>query len=57
MWKDEIVEEVKKHRDAHARKFNYDIKKIYGDLKKKEELNATNRKVTLKPKRVGIGLG
>jgi len=52
MWEDEIVEELRKHRNAHASKYNYDIKKIYQDLKQKERLNKTNIKVTLKPKRI-----
>jgi len=36
MWKDEIVEEIRKIRDAHAQKFNYDLKAIYLDLKEEE---------------------
>ena len=49
MWEDKIVEEVRKYRDEHAIKFDYDINKIYQDLKEKEKKN-TNKKVTLKPK-------
>ena len=49
MWEDEIVEEIRKHRDAHASRFNYDLRKIFEDLKKKEKKNK-NRKVTLKPR-------
>ena len=37
MWKDPIVEEVRKIREAHARKFNYDLQAIYKDLKKREK--------------------
>ncbi len=37
MWKDEIVEEVRKIRDTHAKKFNYDPDAIYADLKKAEK--------------------
>ena len=33
---DEIVEEVRAIRDAHAAKFNYDLRAIYEDLKKSE---------------------
>ncbi|MDI6768339.1 MAG: hypothetical protein QMD04_01530 [Anaerolineales bacterium] len=36
MWKDEIVEEVRRHRDAYAARFNYDLDAIYRDLKAKE---------------------
>ena len=37
LWKDEIVEEIRKIRDAHAKKFNYDLDAIYEDLKKAEQ--------------------
>lgn len=33
---DEIVDEVRAIRDAHAAKFNYDLRAIYADLKKSE---------------------
>ena len=33
MWLDPIVEEVRKVREAHAAKFNYDLRAIYQDLK------------------------
>ena len=36
MWKDEIVEEVRRNRDAYAARFNYDLNAIYHDLKAKE---------------------
>lgn len=49
MWKDEIVEEVRKVRDEYAAKFNYDLDAIYGDIKKQEK--QTRRKViSLPPK-------
>lgn len=34
MWKDPIVEEVRRVRDAHAKKFDYDIWAIYEDIKR-----------------------
>ena len=37
MWVDPIVEEVRKVREAHAAKFNYDLRAIYRDLKEKEK--------------------
>ena len=37
MWVDPIVEEVRKAREAHAAKFNYDLRAIYRDLKEKEK--------------------
>ena len=50
MWKDPIVEKVRKTRQAHAKKFNYDLHAICEDLRKQER--RTRRKlVTLPPKR------
>jgi len=34
MRKDPIVEEIHKFREAHARKFNYDIHAIFVDLRR-----------------------
>ena len=51
MWKDPIVEEVRKSRDAHAKKFNYDLQAIFEELKKQEK--ASGRQfVSLPPKLV-----
>jgi hypothetical protein len=36
MTKDPIIEEIHKFREAHARKFNYDIDAIFADLKRKQ---------------------
>lgn len=36
MLNDEIIDEVPSVRDAHAAKFNYDLRAIYADLKKSE---------------------
>ena len=37
MWKDEIVEETRKKREAYAAQFNYDLDAIYHDLKEQEQ--------------------
>jgi len=37
MWEDSIVNEVRKIRENHARKFEYDLDKILLDLKKNKE--------------------
>ncbi|MHB8779319.1 MAG: hypothetical protein ACYC6R_16410 [Anaerolineales bacterium] len=37
MWNDEIVEEVRKHREAYAAKFDFDLQAMYEDLKKAEK--------------------
>jgi len=36
-WKDEIVEEVRAVREAYAAQFDYNLQRIFEDLKKKEE--------------------
>jgi len=53
MFKDPIVEEVRVVRQKYAAKFNFDLKKIAQDLKKKQE--QSNRKVvTYTPKPVKV---
>jgi len=37
MWDDPIVEEVRKHREARAAKFNYDIRAMIEDARKREK--------------------
>lgn len=37
MWKDEIVEQVRQAREAHAARFNFDMDAIYADLKRQEQ--------------------
>jgi hypothetical protein len=34
MWKDEILEEIHKIREEHAKSFNYDLHEICKDLRK-----------------------
>jgi hypothetical protein len=47
MWKDEIVEEVRKARDEYAAKFDYDLDAIYKDIKKQEK--KSKRKIVSLP--------
>ncbi len=51
MWKDEIVEEVRKVRDEYAAKFDYDLDAIYEDIKKQEKQSG-RKIVSLPPKKV-----
>jgi hypothetical protein len=37
MWKDEIVEEVRKARHEHAAALGFDLRRIYEDLKRHEQ--------------------
>ena len=48
---DPIVDEVRAIRDAYAKRFNYDLKAIYHDLKEYEK-NSGLEFVSLPPKRI-----
>ena len=50
MWEDPIVEEVRKVRQEHAARFNFDLERIYRDLKERERQSG-HHYVTLAPKR------
>lgn len=51
MWKDPIVEEVRAVRETHAAKFDYDLKRIFADLKEQERKSGREY-VSLPAKRV-----
>jgi hypothetical protein len=51
MWEDPIVEEVRKAREAHAAKFNYDLQAISRDLKAQEKQSGRTF-VAYPPKRI-----
>jgi hypothetical protein len=36
MYKNEILEEIHKYREEYAKSFNYDLKLIFNDLRKKQ---------------------
>jgi hypothetical protein len=48
--KDPIVEEIRRFRDEHAKRFNYDLDAICEDFKS-HQYRFDNRLVRLKPKR------
>jgi hypothetical protein len=48
---DPIIAEVRKARDAYAKKFNYDIQAMCRDLKKRQTLNI-NKVISMPPKRI-----
>ncbi len=50
MKKDSIIQEVRKHRDDHASKFNYDLDAIVRDFKTREGKDNVSV-VSLSPKR------
>ena len=49
MWKDEIVEEVRRIREEHAAKFNHDIDAIVADARARQL--ASGRKTVSFPPR------
>lgn len=49
MWKNEVLEEIYKIREDHAKAFNYDLKAICDDLQKRQA--ASGRKLISKPLR------
>lgn len=38
---DEIIDEVRAMREAHAKRFNFDLDAIYEDIKRSEEEHST----------------
>lgn len=54
MWTDPIVEEVRRVREQHAAKFNYDISRIVADVKKREQ--ASKRVIVAAPEREHRGV-
>jgi len=40
MWQDPIIEELQQTRDEYAKQFNYDLKAMFEDIKRQEQLNA-----------------
>ena len=51
MCRDEIVEEVRKIRQAHAERFGYDLDAIVADFKKREA-EGDYKVVSLPPRRL-----
>lgn len=49
MWKDFIVEEIRKNRDEYAKQFNYDLHAICQDIRKKQGQDG-RRVVSLSPR-------
>jgi hypothetical protein len=51
MWEDPIVEQVRKVREEHAARFNYDLEAICRDLKEREKQGQW-KLVSLPPRRL-----
>jgi len=50
MWDDPIVKEVRKIREEHAARFDYDLERIFQDLKEHERQSG-REVISLPPKR------
>ena len=50
IWKDEIVEEVRRARHEHAAKFGNDLAAIFSDLRKRQR-ESGRKVVSLPPRR------
>ena len=50
MWKDEILEEIHRIREEHAKSFNYDLDAMFADWRKKQA-ESGREVVSLPPKR------
>ena len=53
MWKDPVVEEVRRARDEHAASLGYDLRAIFEDLKRMER-ESGRRTVSLPPQRPAV---
>jgi hypothetical protein len=53
MATDPIVDEVRRVRNEHAARFNYDLKAIYRDLKQQEKVSG-RRHVRFEPARLKV---
>jgi antirestriction protein len=47
MWQNEVLEEIQKVREEHAKSFNYDLEAICADLRKQE--SNSERQILSKP--------
>ena len=54
--RDEIVEEVRRVREAYAEKFHFDLEAIFQDLKERERASGREY-VTLPPRRIVPSVG
>jgi hypothetical protein len=49
MTQDTIVDEVRRGREEHAAKFNYDLSQIFADLKRTEQERSTEDSPLVEP--------
>jgi len=51
MWQDPLVEEVRRHREEYAARFNYDIRTLCRDARE-HQTKSQRKTVSRPPKRV-----
>ena len=49
MWNDEIINDVRSIREAHAAKHNYDLREIVEELKKSEQKHKAEGLIYVQP--------
>lgn len=49
IWTDEIIDEIRRHREAHAARFDFDLKRIAEDFQRQER--ESGREVITRPPR------
>jgi len=53
MWQDPLVEEIRRHREEYAARFNYDIRALCREAREPQK-NSQRRTVSRPPKRVTL---
>jgi hypothetical protein len=53
MWRDPIVEEIRRYREEYAARFNYDLAAICRDLRERQKQSG-RKVVSLPPKRLPV---
>ncbi|MEQ8210141.1 MAG: hypothetical protein RH917_09940 [Lacipirellulaceae bacterium] len=51
MYSDPVIDEIRKHRDEYAAKFNYDLKAMAEDIRRRQK-ESGRATVSREPKRV-----
>ena len=52
MWQDEILDEIHKFREEHAKSFNYDLDAMFADWQKRQ--SESGRQVVSLPPKQGL---
>ena len=55
-WRDPIVEEIRRIREAQAAEHDFDIRRIVRAAQQEEQILLKGRLVSFPPRKVGVGL-